>query len=294
MAGEDRGNDRSGRAGSGEEPEERTDLWMTTYADMVSLLMTFFLLLFAISNVDSQKAALLFAGLSRDGLTAEQWLEIMEPDVSPPDDADADLFPTPSESSATASPEPSEPGVPVGNPELEALANMIGQYIDDHGWGDRMSLMFDGEYLLLTLVNDIWFASGSADITPRMRESAADLAKLLAETYNDDNPFEIVVSGHTDNVPINTVRFPSNWHVSMARATNFLEILVVDSGIDPGHFSAVGCGEFRPIASNDTPEGRQANRRVEVQIGMERLSSQSALMRTQVPLPQPSSSPAGS
>jgi len=265
LAGEDRGDDRAGRGG-GEEPEERTDLWMATYADMVTLLMTFFVLMFAISNVDASKASLLFAALSRDGLTAEQFMEL-QPDFLPEDDYER--FPSIS-SPSPSPPDSTDPGSYFGNEELEALASLIDEYIFENGLGDRISLTFDGDFLLLTLANDIWFVSGSADITPRMREIAAELAQLLASTFSATNPFEIVVEGHTDNRPINTTRYPSNWHVSKDRATNFLEILYLESGIDPAYFSAKACGEFRPIASNDTPEGRQMNRRVEIKISLER------------------------
>ena len=280
MAGEDKGDDRgAGRGGGGEEPEERTDLWMTTYADMVTLLMTFFVLMFAISNVDASKASLLFAALSRDGLTAEQFMEL-QPDHLPDDDYER--FPT------TSSPSASPPGGSdtdgfFGNEELEALANLIEEYITENGLGDRISLTFDGDFLLLTLANDIWFVSGSADITPRMREIAAELAQLLASTFSADNPFEIVVEGHTDNVPINTARYPSNWHVSKDRATNFLEILYLESGIDPAYFYAKACGEYRPIASNSTSEGRQMNRRVEIKISLERQDVRWRSMNTATP-----------
>ena len=270
MANDDKGAERGGSKSGAEEPDERTDGWMATYADMVTLLMTFFVLMFAISNVDTQKAALLFAALSRDGLTPELFLEL-QPEITP-DDPWAELFPSHTDDPRDT-PEPSdptdEPGgdiAIIGNEELEALATLIADYINENGLGDRISLMFDGEFLLLTLVNDIWFVSVSADVTAPMKENAIVIAGLLADTFNDDNPFVIVVEGHTDNRPINTARFPSNWHVSVFRAVNFMDLLRIHSGIDPYHFQARGCGENHPIATNDTAEGRQLNRRVEVKI----------------------------
>ena len=259
----------SGRGGGGEEQEERTDGWMATYADMVTLLMTFFVLMFAISNVDSSKAAMLFAAFSREGLTAEQFMELAEPFEVSEDPWDTLISvgpeePNPEDNSNV----PPEIGS-LGNKELTELFEAIDSYIDDNSLGDRLSLMFDGEFILLTLVNDIWFVSGSAEITPQMRESATEIAHLLAETFNIDNPFAIIVDGHTDNVPVNPIsRYKSNWHVSMDRAANFLELLLFESGLDPYYFQARGNGEHHPIASNDTPEGRQANRRVEVKISL--------------------------
>ena len=260
--GDDRQDERSGRM-SESEPEERTDLWMTTYSDMVTLLLTFFVLMFAISNVDNQKAMLFFAGMSRDGLSYEQYIEIMEiTGNQPTHDPDGNLLPTPT------------PGVDAetdhGNPELDALQRLLTDYIEDNGLGDHIALLFNGEFLLLTLANDILFDTASAIVKPEMRDTAVVLARMLAETHNEKKPFEIIVAGHTDNVPIRTVRYPSNWHVSVDRATNFLEILIFESELDPSFFYARGCGEYRPIDTNDTAEGRQRNRRVEIMISLER------------------------
>ena len=266
MAGRnDQQEDRSSGGKTQEEPEERTDAWMATYADMVTLLMTFFVLMFAISNVDNEKAAMVFAALSREGLTAEQFLEIQSEYGPPSNDPEADRFPTPSPPGLDG-----ESNLPIGNPDLERLFNLVDEYISENGLGDRLSLQFNGEFLLLTLANDIWFESGRAEITEEMRKSAAVLAHLLAQTFNEDHPFEVVVAGHTDNIPINTVRYPSNWHVSKDRAVNFLEVLIADSDLDPGYFYARACGEERPIADNSTAEGRQKNRRVEVMISLAR------------------------
>ena len=258
---------RSGGGGGEAEAEERTDGWMATYADMVTLLMTFFVLMFAISNVDNEKAALVFAAMSREGLTAEQFFELQkefEPSSSPEDTR----FPKPQ--GDIGKKDDGADSLPFGNPELEHLFNLMDDYISDNGLGDRISLQFNGEFLLLTLANDIWFESGRAEITQQSRESAAVIAHLLAQTFNDENPFDIVVAGHTDNVPIHTARYPSNWHLSKDRAVNFLELLLDASDLDPYYFYARACGEERPIAPNDTAEGRQRNRRVEVMISLAR------------------------
>ena len=273
--GDDRGEDRpgggSGGGGGGEEPEERTDGWMTTYADMVTLLMTFFVLMFAISNVDQQKGLLFFGGLSRGGLSMEQYIDIVDRfGPSGEDDPFGDLYPYPYPSHEPDTDPDDGSGDEAGNEALTDLYNIISGYISDMGLGEQIGLEFTGEYLLLTLASDIWFISGSADVTAEMRERAQELGQLLYAAYSEEHPFEIVVAGHTDNVPVNTVRFPSNWHVSVARAVNFLEILIDASGLEAQFFYARGCGEERPIADNDTAEGRQRNRRVEVMVSLER------------------------
>ena len=234
------------------EQEERTDSWMTTYSDMVTLLLTFFVLMFAISNVDQAKFALIAAGLSRGGMSEEQFGTILDMYGSFGIDQNIEDDPTEEDELTSA--------------ELEHLYNRIIEYIEAQGLGDSITLVYNGEYILLTLANDIWFASGSADITGHMVDNATMLAVLLAETQNDDRPFEVVVAGHTDNVPITSARYPSNWELSVARAVNFLRILISESHLDPTFFSVRGCGEERPLSDNDTAEGRQMNRRVEVLI----------------------------
>jgi len=260
---DDRGNERAG--GGDDEPEERTDGWMATYADMVTLLMTFFVLMFALSNVDNERAQMFLFAMSREGLSVEQFMEIREKyNIEDPSDEWDIAFPYPPDNESG---DKSDQG---GNAALEALAKAIGGYIDKEGLGESLDLVFNGEFLLLTLKNDIWFESGRAEITMEMRDSASVLAELLAATFTADDPFEIIVAGHTDNVPIHTPQYPSNWHVSKDRATNFLEVLISESKLDPGYFYARACGEYRPIADNNTEEGRQRNRRVEVMISLAR------------------------
>ena len=262
--------ERSGGRMEETEVEERTDGWMATYADMVTLLMTFFVLMFAISSVDSGKVALMFAAFSREGLTAEKFEEIMDIYGPPTTDPDAVLIPPPGPAITPPTITPSH-GPAVSREALDSLAAMISSFIRENSLGDSISLVYNGDFLLLTLTNDVWFRSGSAEITEEMHESAMLLADLINRTQNEEDPFEIVVAGHTDNVPVAPGgQYESNWDVSMARATNFLKILIVDSELDPGLFYARGYGEERPLADNDTEEGRQMNRRVEVMISLKR------------------------
>ena len=269
---DDRGNERAG--GGGEEPEERTDGWMATYADMVTLLMTFFVLMFALSNVDNERAEMFLFALSRGGLTADQFMEIQERYALDPEDADpwAEELPFPDLEDGFHGTDDGdeEAGDTAGDRALAALADAIRGYVDERGLTDIIGVSFNGDFLMLTLTNDIWFESGSAEVRPEMRENGIVIAELLAANFDSREPFEIIVAGHTDNVPMNTPRFPSNWHLGNGRATNFLELLVAESGLDPWYFHTRSGGEFRPIGDNDTPEGRQKNRRVEVMISLAR------------------------
>jgi flagellar motor protein MotB len=99
-----------------------------------------------------------------------------------------------------------------------------------------------------------------------MYAQAATLADLIQSNQTPADPLDVVVAGHTDNVPSNSARYPNNWFLSSARALNFLAVLLEDGDLSPENFATRGYGELRPIASNDTPEGRKLNRRVELLI----------------------------
>ncbi|MFS8572384.1 MAG: OmpA family protein [Clostridia bacterium] len=113
--------------------------------------------------------------------------------------------------------------------------------------------------IVIHFTDRVLFDTGRAEIKPEAREVLQAVAVELAKL-----PHHIRVEGHTDNVPIHNERFPSNWELSTARAVTVLRFLIQVGGLDPGRLSAVGYGEYRPIASNDTPEGRARNRRVDI------------------------------
>jgi len=266
---DDRGNERSGGGGEGEQ-EEKTDAWMTSYADMVTLLMTFFVLMFALSNVDNERVEMFVFAMSRGGLTVEQFMEIRERyEPDPFGDWDYEYFDLPFDGHAPDEGE-DEDGDLGGDQALQDLHDAIGGYIEEMGLGDTIDLVFNGEFIMLTLRSDILFGLGLTYVTPAMEEIASALGELLAATFLTADPFEITVAGHTDNLPIATARFPNNWHVSVDRAANFLDVLIRESGLEPFWFRIFGGGEFYPLADNDTYEGRQRNRRVEVMISLAR------------------------
>ena len=106
------------------------------------------------------------------------------------------------------------------------------------------------------------FDTGESEVNPEYINLAEDISDLLVF----DPPRNVVITGHTDNIPISGSKYSSNWELSVMRSVNFLKILVDKNTIDPLYFSAKGYGEFKPVASNDTVEGRAKNRRVEVLI----------------------------
>ena len=126
--------------------------------------------------------------------------------------------------------------------------------------GDLQTVLTE-DGLMIRIKDSALFASGSAQLLPDSKRFAGEIAKMLATL-----PQRVVVSGHTDNVPINTREFPSNWELSSTRAINFMKFLLAEGNLKAERFSAIGYGEYRPIAPNDGSESRQKNRRVEILI----------------------------
>ncbi len=113
--------------------------------------------------------------------------------------------------------------------------------------------------MVIQLPQDILFASGSAEIGGEGRATLLEVGQVLGEL--DDRQFQ--VEGHTDDVPISTERFPSNWELSSARALSVVRLLI-QAGVAPGNVSGAGYGEFQPVATNEDADGRRLNRRIEI------------------------------
>jgi chemotaxis protein MotB len=123
----------------------------------------------------------------------------------------------------------------------------------------RLSVSISRGRLVINLPQDILFGSGSATLGRDGRQTVVEVASVLAEI--EDRRFQ--VEGHTDNVPISTAQFPSNWELSAARALSVVKILV-EQGVAPDNVSGAGYGEYHPVATNTTPDGRRLNRRIEI------------------------------
>jgi len=149
----------------------------------------------------------------------------------------------------------------VENSPMPELKSKLRSLIDTYNFGDSFSLEDNERGLTVRIQESIIFPSGSADLNPSFKEVLSRLAKIFKSIPND-----IRVEGHTDNVPINTQLYPSNWHLSVSRALNTAYYLIHDSDLNPDKVSIVGYSEYRPIATNQTPQGRSKNRRVDIVI----------------------------
>lgn len=236
--------------------------WMATYSDLMSLLLTFFVLLFSMSSVSEEqfKAAaeslrMALAGSSNDSILEESGSSITDLDASDIEEIEQ----TSPEDMAIENPESSAQSENVIPEEVQELYETANQYMVDNGIESELTISRDAEGVYIDIQESILFTSGSADITLSGEETLGTLSGLF-DLFNNN----IVVEGYTDNVPMNTAKFPSNWELSTGRALAVLRYLSEQSGVSPDRLSAKGYGEHSPLAPNDTDENRALNRRVNV------------------------------
>ncbi len=145
------------------------------------------------------------------------------------------------------------------NKNVQNAAQQIKEMMEKGEMAGQVEMNREGLKITLEEQGNLpFFESGKATLTDEMVEKIDKIYPILKKLSEE---YEIIVEGHTDNVPINTPQFPSNWELSTARATTVVKYLI-SKGIPPPKISAIGYGEFRPVVSNDTPENRQKNRRV--------------------------------
>ena len=139
----------------------------------------------------------------------------------------------------------------------EVIQNALKPEIKRH----EVTMSMRREGLVVSLKEMGFFDSGSASIRPNSLDAISRLAAVLKE-----RPENLRIEGHTDNIPIHTAQFSSNWELSTSRATGLIQLLITQYGLQPSHLSAAGYGEFHPVGKNDTPAGRAQNRRLDVVI----------------------------
>ncbi|THF77070.1 flagellar motor protein MotB [Cohnella fermenti] len=242
-----------------EEHEEHADeSWLLPYSDLMTLLLALFIVLYAASSINISKLDQLseaFNSAFSAGLGVLDKSALIESD---------------DEASKSQKQRHEELGLKVEQEKLkqqeqenlEKLKKELDQYIKKNGLVTQLETQLNQSQLMITIRDNALFASGSAAVKPSAQQLAVAIGVML-QKYPD---FEILVSGHTDNQPINTREFANNWELSSQRALNFMQVLLQNSSFDPKNFSFIGYGEYRPVDTNDTEAGRAKNRRVEVSI----------------------------
>lgn len=235
--------------------EEHTDSWLLPYSDLMTLLLALFIVLFASSSVDAQKfqsISKVFGEIFSSGTGVFEYPSPIPEaaDENRPNDNEENM----QDAEITLSQEEYE--------QFLELKQRLDTYIISSNMEGKLQTSLSDEGLLLTINDSVLFDSGSAEV----RENDLQIAQEISNLLVIDPPHNVIITGHTDNVPIHNANFESNWELSVTRALNFMKIILENEQLDPRMFSAKGFGEFQPVASNDTEEGRQRNRRVEVLI----------------------------
>ena len=201
--------------------------WLVTLSDLMMLLLTFFVMLFAITTPTEEQ----YLGMLRKIGDALGGKSLIEKKASP----------------------------------MENIQKNLEKFIEDNNLVRQVQLTSDTRGVTLFAEGDFFFEPGSADLKKDVKRFLKRIAKVLRET-----PYKVVVEGHTDDTPIKSAKFPSNWELSSARASAVVRYLVDVEKLEPRRFSAVGYAQFKPRYAL-TPENRPKNRRVEIVILRERI-----------------------
>lgn len=232
------------------EEESHPERWMVSYADFMTLLFALFVVLFASAYQDKR-------AIQKVSSSVKNGFQVMGAFV----DSDSVLYRSPSSKSKPGDPNgvslsalPENNGIDVVELQKK-LTQALGKEIQKQEVGLKMT----PEGFVISLHELGFFNSGEARLLP----GAADKVKRIASVLMQYG-LDMRVEGHSDNVPIHNASFNSNWDLSTARAMAVAMMLIDESGFDPQRMSIAGYGEYHPAASNDTPEGRRANRRVDI------------------------------
>nr|WP_237179297.1 flagellar motor protein MotB [Paenibacillus sp. MMS18-CY102] len=244
---------------------------MIPYADLMTLLLALFIVLFSMSSVDAKR----FDEMSRAfnmaldggvGVLPEFRSVATGKDLN--DEKEKEKTKTEQQTVTKEQQEKQKQQDDLEKlrkkeqEDLEKLKKQLDQYIKSMGLTTQLDTKLNQSQLLITISDNALYASGSAAVKAESRKLGQAIAKMLKQYPG----YEIIVAGHTDNQPISNSDFRDNWDLSSDRALNFMQILLSSAQLDPRLISSTGYGEFRPLASNATEAGRSKNRRVEVSL----------------------------
>jgi chemotaxis protein MotB len=244
------------------EPEKHVnhERWLVSYADFITLLFAVFVTLYAMSQTDKKKAEEVMQSLQQSfgmvnaGAPAPKISVIQSKPLSIIPSLKPEISVAPSGRTRSG-----QLRTRAEEKDFRQIKSSIEAYLVKQGAQNKVNLTITRRGLIVSLKEAGFFDSGQAQIKQNAHELINTIAEVMTQ-YN--NPLR--VEGHTDNVPISTSQFPSNWELSTARATNVLKYLVKYYDAEPEKISATGYGEFRPTVENTTPENRAKNRRVDL------------------------------
>ncbi|MFT8348259.1 flagellar motor protein MotB [Clostridium saccharoperbutylacetonicum] len=227
--------------------KDNTDRWMLSYLDFITLMMIFFLMMYAISNVDNKKVETLANSL-KIGFNSGNGKNVIAvtDNINSPDSTDESV---------------DENYSSTESEKLTDIKRKVDELVNNSELKDGVTTSIQERGLVISFNDNLFFNSGEATIKSDFQGKLVSISKVLNGIDN-----YIHVEGHTDNVAINTTYFHSNWQLSSIRAANVVEFLISQGDVKPGRLSSIGYGEYRPVKSNSTEEGKAANRRVDIVI----------------------------
>lgn len=252
-----------------EAPEEGGPSWMDTYGDMVTLLLTFFVLLFSFSTIDAEKWEEIVNSLSGMKVVAVAELDPNAPENSRDYGHGKFVITSPSATPAatpTATPEATPENTDMTNVEIKERFDELYDKIKNHIETNDLGYILNVEYtdentILLRMSDQAFFDSGSASIDKAARAALREVCGII-EDYTD-LIMMIHIEGHTDNVPIHSAKYGDNWDLSYDRANTVRQFIVKTTDLNPSLLAVTAYGEYHPVAGNDTEEGKAKNRRVD-------------------------------
>ena len=224
------------------EEDEDVAGWMTTFADLMTLLLVFFVLLYSISSFNLQKITIAFEATDIDLGNIDNPTELLQVNEIP------GLLDT----------RMTIESVTGLRKRTEKMYKELQQFIKEKNLGDSIDLQYMEGKIIIMIKGQVLFPSGSAVLNPNSFPVLDEISDLV----NAYPEYDVNIKGHTDNVPIKTVQFPSNWELSAIRATSVLKYMI-QAGVVPDRMTATGYGDVLPLVPNTTTENRSLNRRVE-------------------------------
>ncbi|MBT1073280.1 flagellar motor protein MotB [Pelotalea chapellei] len=244
------------------QPEKHVnhERWLVSYADFITLLFAVFVTLYAMSQSDKKKTEEVMQSIQQSFGMIQSSAPAPKINVIPSQQMSVIPAIKPQISIVAGSRAArGQTRTRAEEKDFRQIKSTIEAYLVKQGAQHKVSLTITRRGLIVSLKEAGFFNSGQANIRPDAYELINTISEVVTQ-YN--NPLRL--EGHTDNMPISTGQFPSNWELSTARATNGLKYLLKHFDVDPETISATGYAEFRPLASNDTSEGRARNRRVDL------------------------------
>lgn len=247
------------KKGTAHHEEHMDEGWLIPYADLLTLLLALFIVLFASSQVDQKKFEQLAQSFNAAFNSSGNSAAILDHNQS--------LIEPQNQESLQKITEQQFDDLKKRQAHLQETAQLtqlkkeLDQYIAENNLSGKLHTILSEDGLLIRIKDSALFPSGSAELIPDSQVYGTKIAKMLKNLSQ-----KVIISGHTDDIPINNSRFPSNWELSSQRAINFMKYLLAQEDLQPERFSAIGYGEYHPIVPNTTSEGRSKNRRVEVLI----------------------------